>query len=77
VPFQEAENTESFSNIRETLHPYNLYNSLEESDIKNVSNPVENLFVYHTGILSRIGGINPTASLLCMIEKHIAERALN
>lgn len=77
LSFQERDITESVSNIRATLHPYNTYNSLALADLKNVSNPVENLFVYHTGILSRVGGINPTASLLCMIEQHVAESKFN
>jgi hypothetical protein len=73
ISFQEMDNNESISDIKETLHPYNLYNSLEKSNLKNVYNPLENLFVYHTGTLSRLGGNNPTASLLCLIEKHVAE----
>jgi hypothetical protein len=30
-----------------------------------------NLYVCHTGILDRAGGLNPTATLFCLIEELI------
>ncbi len=55
--------------LEDTYHPYRLYN--KTLDFKERYNPYKNLFVYHTGILDRAGGINPTASIFCLIEHSI------
>jgi hypothetical protein len=47
---------------------YNIERSLNEK-----INPLINLFVFNTGILNRAGGLNPTAVIFCIIEKHIEE----
>lgn len=59
----------------DTYHPYNLYNGTDMSFDQIVS-PLANLNVYHTGILKRAGGINPTGSIFCLIEKHVDELSL-
>ncbi|SHF39493.1 hypothetical protein [Flavisolibacter ginsengisoli] len=73
LKYKETDDTIGIDNLRDTLHPYNLYNSQKELTFEETFNPVSNLFVLHTGILSRVGGINPTATLLCLIEKHVTE----
>jgi hypothetical protein len=73
VKFREADEDLSVSEIIDTLHPYNFYNSDGQLTFEEIFNPAKKLFVLHTGILKRICGNNPTASLLCLIEKHIAE----
>jgi len=77
VKFREIDNsTASSFKSEDVYHPYGLFSYLEGKTIYDVYNPVKNLFLFNTGLLQRSGGINPTASVFCLIEYHV-ERVLN
>ncbi len=69
VKFSETTKATTALKLEDTYHPYKLYN--KTSGIENRFNPISNLFVCHTGILDRAGGLNPTAVLFCMLEDHV------
>ena len=55
--------------LEDTYHPFMLYK--KNSLFLDRFNPLTNLYVCHTGILDRAGGLNPTATLFCLIEELI------
>lgn len=65
--FEKVKYSYDYSKLEDTYHPYGLglssSKSLEELHLRN-----KNLFVISTGILPRIGGINPTGALFPYIE---------
>ncbi len=73
VAYEEMSLSGSAVKLEDTYHPYNLYGGKPIVSLKNLSNPVDNLFTYHTGLLSRSGSINPTAALFCVIEDHVSK----
>jgi hypothetical protein len=65
----------SMQKLEDTYHPYRLFPSGDgQSDYFH---PLRNLYLFNTGLLARSGGINPTAALFCLIEKHVDESWLN
>ncbi len=76
IPFKEVNENINLAKLEDIYHPYNMYNQTKGNSLKEIYNPLSNFFVYHTGILPRAGGINPTASLFCLIEKNILEYSL-
>jgi hypothetical protein len=69
LPFTEVAMNSSALKLEDTYHPYKMYN--QKMGIHERFNPLDNLYVCHTGILDRAGGLNPTAVLFCMLEDHI------
>ena len=69
LPFSEVAMNSSALKLEDTYHPYKMYN--QEMGLQERFNPLDNLFVCHTGILDRAGGLNPTAVLFCMLEDHV------
>ena len=69
VNFEELNNETSGIKLEDTYHPYKMYN--KGSSFLDRFNPLPNLFICHTGLLDRAGGINPTATLFCLIEELI------
>ncbi len=69
LPFNEIVIDSSALKLEDTYHPYKLYN--QKRGIQERFNPLDNLFVCHTGILDRAGGLNPSAVLFCMLEDHV------
>jgi hypothetical protein len=60
--------------LEDTYHPFRLYQ--ENIPFLDRFNPLSNLYVCHTGLLNRAGGLNPTAVLFCLIEE-LVENKLN
>jgi hypothetical protein len=73
LKFEELHTGGDGAKPEDTYHPYNLYAGLGQVDFERLYHPLPNLFVFHTGILKRAGGINPTAALFCLIEQHLAQ----
>jgi len=71
VDFEELSTTIATEKLEDTYHPYKLYN--DGSTLNRRFNPLSNLYVCHTGLLNRAGGLNPTAVLFCLIENHVSE----
>jgi hypothetical protein len=69
INFEELNEETSAIKLEDTYHPYNMYN--KGSSFLDRFNPLPNLFICHTGLLDRAGGINPTATLFCLIEELI------
>jgi len=69
LPFTEVAMNSSALKLEDTYHPYKMYN--QKMGIQERFNPLDNLYVCHTGILDRAGGLNPTAVLFCMLEDHV------
>jgi hypothetical protein len=69
LPFIEFSLNSSALKLEDTYHPYKMYN--QKMTLQERFNPLDNLYVCHTGILDRAGGLNPTAVLFCMLEDHI------
>jgi hypothetical protein len=69
LAFTEVDSNSSGLKLEDTYHPYKMYN--QKSGLQERFNPADNLFVCHTGILDRAGGLNPTAVLFCMLEDHV------
>lgn len=70
IDFEDVVADASAIKLEDIYHPYNLQ---KHSNFKDAYNPLDNLFVFHTGILQRSGGINPTAAIFCVIEKHVEQ----
>lgn len=77
VMFEELNSEASTIKLEDTYHPYKLINWKQGQSFSASYNPLQNLYVFNTGILQRIGGINPTAALFCLIEKHVKEELSN
>jgi hypothetical protein len=60
--------------LEDTYHPFRLYQP--NTPFLDRFNPLSNLYVCHTGLLNRAGGLNPTAVLFCLIEE-LVENKLN
>ena len=69
LAFTEVDSNSSALKLEDTYHPYKMYN--QQTGLQERFNPFVNLFVCHTGILDRAGGLNPTAALFCMLEDHV------
>lgn len=74
IVFEELVKKTSTLKLEDTYHPFKLYNN--NLDFFKNYNPVSNLFVCHTGLLNRAGGLNPTAVLFCLLEE-IVEKNFN
>ena len=59
--------------LEDIYHPYHLFNHNDKEGISKIYNPVGNLYLFNTGLLQRAGGINPSATIFCLIEQHIDE----
>lgn len=70
IEFEEVNSDITSMKLEDIYHPYNLF---KRSSLKRSYQVVDNLYQFNTGILKRSGGINPTAVLFCLIEKHIHE----
>ncbi|GAB3925953.1 GMC family oxidoreductase [Mucilaginibacter myungsuensis] len=68
-----ADTNASALKLEDTYHPYKLFKYNGSAGIDSVYQPLKGLFLFNTGLLYRSGGINPTASIFCLIEQHIAE----
>ncbi len=66
VPYSKLQNNVTDIKLEDTYHPYNLFSFKETNHVLN-----QNTFMFNTGILPRAGGINPTATLFCLIEHHL------
>lgn len=71
LTFKEISMDSTALKLEDTYHPYKLYN--QKRGIQERFNPLVNLFVCHTGILDRAGGLNPSAVLFCLLEDHVYE----
>lgn len=67
--FTEVAMKSSALKLEYTYHPYKKYN--QKMGLKEMFNPLDNLYVYHICILDRSGGLNLTAVLFCILENHI------
>lgn len=56
-------------NSEDIYHPYGMY--CDYSSVEEYFNKYDNMLVVSTGILSRSGGINPTAALLPLIDEFV------
>ena len=72
VDFIELDETVHVNKLEDTYHPFNFYDASKHS-CKDLIQPLNNLFQFSTGILSRAGGLNPSATVFCIIEKHVQE----
>jgi hypothetical protein len=72
IDFTELADAVSVNKLEDTYHPYNFYNA-KNLPIEKIIQPLDNLFQFSTGILSRAGGLNPSATVFCIIEKHVHE----
>ena len=71
IEFEELNADPSSIKLEDVYHPYKLF-SKSKSFFEN-HHPKNNLFIFNTGLLNRSGGINPTATLFCLIENHVEE----
>jgi hypothetical protein len=71
IPFREMKSDASSLKLEDTYHPYRLFADTARKSVFELSNPLQNLYLFNTGLLHRSGGINPTAALFCLIEHHI------
>jgi hypothetical protein len=70
IAYTSLGETTSALKLEDTYHPYALYP--EGMPFEERYHPAANMYVLHTGLLNRAGGINPTAVLFCQAEHHIA-----
>jgi hypothetical protein len=70
IAYTSLGETTSALKLEDTYHPYALYP--ETMPFEERYHPAANMYVLHTGLLNRAGGINPTAVLFCQAEHHIA-----
>lgn len=75
IEFREIEGFVSSLKLEDTYHPYRLFAGTATRSIFELNNPLSNLYLFNTGLLHRSGGINPSASIFCLIEDHV-ERVL-
>ena len=71
IKYEICENDILINKIEDTYHPYRIMSNF--GDIDDYYNHFNNMLVVNTGILPRVGGINPTASLFPIIEQHILD----
>jgi hypothetical protein len=74
IQIEELNKDTSGLKLEDTYHPFRLYQP--ETSFLDRFNPISNLYVCHTGLLNRAGGLNPTAVLFCLIEE-LVEKKLN
>ncbi len=67
INFIDLYNDPTCNKLEDAYHPFKLYD--KGTPWKKRVNPLSNLYSIHTGILPRAGGINPTASLFCLLEE--------
>jgi hypothetical protein len=73
IPFTDVNADASGMKLEDTYHPYHLFFGDDRfKQAEDACHPASNLFMFNTGILKRAGGINPTAAVFCLIEKHVA-----
>ena len=75
VKFKETYSDPTSIKLEDTYHPYNLFQ--EHSTVQDFYENFDNLLIVNTGILPRVGGINPTASLFPLIEDFIKKYLIN
>jgi len=66
VIFKEVNPNPTSLKIEDTYHPYNIFPV--ETSLNDYYKKYDNMLVVNTGILPRVGGINPTATLFPLIE---------
>lgn len=77
INFKEFESSQIlYSKLEDVYHPYGLFSYSGNKTIFDVYNPVSNLYLFNTGLLRRSGGINPTASIFCLIEHHLEQEII-
>jgi len=72
INFKELNSDPTYLKLEDTYHPYNILS--EDSSIEEYYNKYDNLLIVNTGILPRVGGINPTASLFPLIEYFLKKK---
>lgn len=71
VDFDIVSENISIDTCEDIYHPYGMY---EFENVNNYFNRWENMLVVNTGILSRSGGINPTAAVLPLIDEFVDKK---
>lgn len=72
IRFSDLDNSNASSvKLEDIYHPYKMFIYGAGKSIFDIYNPVGNLYLFNTGLLNRSGGINPTASLFCLIEYYL------
>jgi hypothetical protein len=72
INFNELISDPTYLKLEDTYHPYNILS--EVSSVEEYYNKYDNLLIVNTGILPRVGGINPTASLFPLIEDFLNKK---
>lgn len=68
IEFEILTNEIDIDNIEDIYHPHKMFNY---NDLPSYFSEYDNMLMINTGILSRSGGINPTAALFPVIEEFI------
>jgi hypothetical protein len=77
IDFEDLETADiSTEKMEDVYHPFALFSHSGNQTIFDLYNPVSNLFMFNTGLLRRAGGLNPTASIFCLIEHHVDGRGI-
>ena len=71
VEFEVLSEEIDVQNPEDIYHPHKMF---EYKNMEAYFNEYENMLMVNTGILSRSGGINPTAALLPLIEEFVNEK---
>ena len=69
IKYEICNNEIEVNKIEDTYHPYKITSDF--TDINSYFNFFKNMLIVNTGILPRVGGINPTAALFPLIEENI------
>ena len=72
INFNELNSDPTYLKLEDTYHPYNILS--EVSNVEDYYNKYDNMLIVNTGILPRVGGINPTASLFPLIEDFLHKK---
>jgi hypothetical protein len=75
INFKEINADATSLKLEDTYHPYNI--NPVETTIDEYYSKYANLLIINTGILPRVGGLNPTASLFPLIEDFISKNLLD
>jgi hypothetical protein len=72
INYKELNSDPTYLKLEDTYHPYNIQS--ENSTVEEYYNKYDNLLIVNTGILPRVGGINPTATLFPLIEDFLNKK---
>lgn len=75
VDFKVCNDVVHADKLEDTYHPYRI--QYEFKSKADYFEKYRNLLIVNTGILSRVGGINPTAALFPLLEEHISTQFNN